>query len=161
MWQHLYDVSPAFHTTEIILLPGKGKTISVGNRGGGRDSRQEENQRQEERSQGGGEEEEEAEERAGHHAQPEPVPQPAGAPGGPGHAGGPQRARLLPLSPGQLRRDDRVRQPGLSHRVVPLRLHGSDHQAQGEVVLSKVCSVIQEETIAAGSSTIGKYILLC
>ena len=44
-----------------------------------------------------------------------------------------------------LRRDDWLRQPGLSHRVVPLRLHGPDPQAEGQVVLPQVSAHVQEE----------------
>ena len=46
---------------------------------------------------------------------------------------------------GFLRRDDWLRQPGLSYRVVPLRLHGPDPQAEGQVVLPQVSAHVQEE----------------
>ena len=48
---------------------------------------------------------------------------------------------------GELRGDDRLRQPGLSHRVVPLPLHGAGDQAQGEVVLPQVSPDVQEAEI--------------
>ena len=37
--------------------------------------------------------------------------------------------------------------PGLSHRVVPFRLHVPHDQAQGEVVLSQVPPHVQEEKV--------------
>ena len=51
------------------------------------------------------------------------------------------------LRTGILRGDDRVRQRGLSHRVVPLWMHESDHEAQGEVVLPQVHHAVQEEKV--------------
>ncbi|XP_061618702.1 inhibitor of growth protein 3 isoform X4 [Phyllopteryx taeniolatus] len=50
----------------------------------------------------------------------------------------PQRAALLHLQPGVVRGDGGLRQHGLSHRVVPLRLRGSERSPQREVVLSSV-----------------------
>ena len=47
----------------------------------------------------------------------------------------PQRAHLLPLQPGLLRRDDWLRQLWVQNRVVSLQLCGTDSQAQGQVVL--------------------------
>ena len=41
--------------------------------------------------------------------------------------------------------DDWVRQPGLSHRVVPLWVHGPQPQAQGQVVLPQVSAHVQEK----------------
>ena len=38
-----------------------------------------------------------------------------------------------------------MRQPGLSHRVVPLWVHGPQPQAQGEVVLPQVPPHVQEK----------------
>ena len=46
---------------------------------------------------------------------------------------------------GVLRGDDWLRQPGLSHRVVPLWLHGPEPQAEGEVVLPQVPAHVQEK----------------
>ena len=66
-----------------------------------------------------------------------------------GHAGGSQRADLLPLPAGVLRRDDWLRQPRLPHRVVPLWVHEPGGQAQGQVVLPQVFAAIQEEEVKA------------
>ena len=162
-FEHFYSaITNEFSLLMLWHFSGKGKTFTIRNRGGrrGRGSCQEEDQRQEEGEREGvwGEEEEEAEARAFilNSESESPIPQPAGgAPGGAGHACGPQRADLLPLQPGLLRRDDRVRQQRLSHRVVPLRLPGHHHQAQGEVVLSPVCSVLQEEAMIENEFDVG------
>ena len=162
-FEHFYSaITNEFSLLMLWHFSGKRKTFTIRNRGGrrGRGSCQEENQRQEEGEREGvwGEEEEEAEARAFvlDSESESPVPQPAGgAAGGAGHACGPQRADLLPLQPGVLRRDDRVRQQRLSHRVVPLRLPGHHHQAQGEVVLSPVCSILQEEAMIENEFDVG------
>ena len=73
------------------------------------------------------------------------------ASGGARHARGPQRADVLHLSAGLLRRDDRLRQSGLSDRVVPLRLHQPDRQAEGEMVLLEVYATLQEEEVMTSS----------
>ena len=54
-------------------------------------------------------------------------------------------ATSLNSLPGFLRRDDWLRQPRLPDRVVPLRLHRADREAEGQVVLFKMCSAFQEE----------------
>jgi hypothetical protein len=62
---------------------------------------------------------------------------------GAGHDGrgsdpsGSQRAHVLLLQPSVLRGNDRVRQPGLLHRVVPLRVrrHRLRKPTQGDLVL--------------------------
>lgn len=65
-----------------------------------------------------------------------------------GHAGGSERAHVLSLPPGVIRRDDWLRQRPVSHRVVPLCLCRADDKAQGQVVLSQVLfGVAQEEQV--------------
>ena len=68
-----------------------------------------------------------------------------------GHAGRPQRAHVLPLRPGLLRRDDRLWQLRLPDRVVPLWLHGTHQQTQGQVVLPQVPTSVQEKEVKASS----------
>ena len=67
----------------------------------------------------------------------------------------PQRAALLPLQPGVLRRNDWVWQQWLSHRVVPFRLSGHHHQTQGQVVLPPLCSIVQEEAMIKNELDVG------
>ena len=63
-------------------------------------------------------------------------------------------ATSLNSLPGFLRRDDWLRQPRLPDRVVPLRLHRADGQAEGQVVLLQVHPTLQEEEVMLGPSII-------
>ena len=58
--------------------------------------------------------------------------------GGGAGAGVARRADVLPVSPGVVRRHDRVRQRRVRHRVVPLQLRRPEQQAEGALVLSQV-----------------------
>ena len=60
-------------------------------------------------------------------------------------------ATSLNYLPGFLRRDDWLRQPRLPDRVVPLRLHRADGQAEGQVVLLQVRVAVPEEEMTSAS----------
>ena len=60
-------------------------------------------------------------------------------------------ATSLNSLPGFLRRDDWLRQPRLPDRVVPLRLHRADGQAEGQVVLLQVRVAVPEEEMTSAS----------
>ena len=60
-------------------------------------------------------------------------------------------AASLNSLPGFLRRDDWLRQPRLPDRVVPLRLHRADGQAEGQVVLLQVRVAVPEEEMTSAS----------